>query len=55
MRGEASRRCRDPDSDLVPDSRNYMWDNHSDTATRRNDHDHDRGRGGGPHRGSALR
>lgn len=30
---------RDTDSDLYMDRRNYVWDNHSDTATLRNDHD----------------
>lgn len=29
---------RDSRSDLSQDRRNYVWDNHSDTATLRNDH-----------------
>jgi hypothetical protein len=29
---------RDSDTDLYQDRRNYVWDNHSDTATLRNDH-----------------
>jgi hypothetical protein len=29
---------RESDSDLYMDRRNYVWDNHSDTATLRNDH-----------------
>ncbi|MFJ4206506.1 lamin tail domain-containing protein, partial [Streptomyces sviceus] len=30
---------RDTDSDLYMDRHNEVWDNHSDTATLRNDHD----------------
>ncbi|MFF8882096.1 lamin tail domain-containing protein [Streptomyces flaveolus] len=31
-------RGRDTDTDVYQDRRNYVWDNHSDTATLRNDH-----------------
>lgn len=32
-------RGHDTDNDLYMDRRDYVWDNHSDTATLRNDHD----------------
>ncbi|WP_371666801.1 lamin tail domain-containing protein [Streptomyces sp. NBC_00289] len=49
---------RDTDTDLYQDRRSYVWDNHSDTATLRNDRDrfvdavswgHDRHHGGNRH------
>ncbi|WP_329353424.1 lamin tail domain-containing protein [Streptomyces sp. NBC_01261] len=52
---------RDTNRDLYQDRHNYTWDNHSDTATLRNDHrrlvddeswgNHGGGHGGGGHNG----
>ncbi|MGW1673401.1 lamin tail domain-containing protein [Streptomyces sp. NPDC002324] len=53
-------RGRDTDTDLYQDSRRYVWDNRSDTATLRNDHGryidsdswgHHHGGGDGHHNG----
>ncbi|MEU0429926.1 lamin tail domain-containing protein, partial [Streptomyces canus] len=54
-------RGHDTDNDLYMDRHNEVWDNHSDTATLRNDHDrfvddaswgrHHRGHGGHHHGG----